>query len=117
MLAILRRIFQVFLPPPTADGPIGAVRSPKWPAFRKRWLAQHPACAVCGSITAVVPHHIKPVHLFPEHELDEANLISLCEGSVVNCHLLVGHLLRWSSYNTRVVEDAAYWAQAIRQRP
>ena len=93
-----------------------AARSPKWAAFAKRYL-KGKACACCGRSDQVVPHHIKPYHLFPDLELDENNLIPLCEGRTVNCHLAVGHLFRWKSYNETVREDAAYIRQKVEGRP
>lgn len=93
-----------------------APRSPKWRAFSKRFL-KGKACAVCGRSECLVAHHIKPFHLFPELELSEENLIVLCEGKVVNCHLAVGHLFRWPSYNVDVRSDAAYMNAKVRNRP
>lgn len=91
-------------------------RSPKWAAFAKRFI-KGKACAVCGRSEQVVPHHKKPFHLFPELELDESNLIPLCEGRTVNCHLAVGHLFRWQSWNEAVDVDAAYIRQKVAGRP
>ncbi len=93
-------------------------RSPQWPDFRRRWLAAHPACAVCGRIKNVVPHHRRPVHLYPELELAEDNLISLCEtgpGST-NCHCLVGHCGDWSAWNPTVEIDANYLRRMLENR-
>lgn len=91
-------------------------RSPKWAALAKRFL-RGKACAVCGSVQNVVPHHIVPVHLDRTLELDESNLIPLCENRVMNCHCVVGHLRCWSSYNPTVREDAEIIKQRIANRP
>lgn len=77
-------------------------RSSKWPAVRKAHLAQHPRCEACGTTKNLNVHHIFPYHLSPEGELTEANLITLCEGSVINCHLYWGHNLNWKSYEPDV---------------
>lgn len=92
-------------------------RSPQWPAVRKAHLAKHPKCEVCQSESSLNVHHIFPVHLSPEGELAPNNLITLCEGGVVNCHLLYGHLRNWKSFNLIVVEDAALWKEKINNRP
>jgi 5-methylcytosine-specific restriction endonuclease McrA len=57
----------------------GKLRSPKWPKFRKQFL-KGKACAACGKTDKLQLHHIHPFHLFPERELDETNVIPLCEG-------------------------------------
>ena len=59
----------------------------------------------CGGTKNVVPHHKKPFQWFPELELDSDNLISLCEGGTLNCHLWFGHMGCYSKwYNPRVTE-------------
>jgi len=61
-------------------------------------------------------HHIFPLHYCialgrPDLELDDGNLITLCEDEAgkpgQNHHLLVGHLDDFESSNLAVVEDAA----------
>ena len=76
-------------------------RSPQWPALRKRWLADNPVCSICGRKQSLQVHHIKPVHLFPELELDNSNLITLCE-SMRQCHWACGHLWDWNKYNVNI---------------
>ena len=92
-------------------------RSPRWPSLRAGWLSDNPRCAVCGSTSDCVPHHIVPVHVNPYLELDRANLITLCEGKEVNCHLLFGHLRYWSSWNPSVAADSAEWRRKMVKRP
>jgi len=98
--------------------PKNAKRSTKWPAFRKKFLAGK-RCAVCGGNKKLEAHHKKPFHLHPELELDEKNLIALCENKKdgVNCHLLVGHLGNFKSLNVDVEKDAKTWQQKIKNRP
>ena len=60
---------------------------------------------------------LKPFHLFPELELEESNLIPLCEGRTVNCHLAVGHLFSYRSHNPNVEEDAEVMRAKVKARP
>jgi 5-methylcytosine-specific restriction protein A len=72
--------------------PITAARSPHWSTVRKRHLEKFPTCAVCGGNVKLQVHHRHPFHLHPELELEESNLITLCEAPGRNCHLIFGHL-------------------------
>ena len=69
----------------------GTPRDPQWDAVRDRHVSQHPVCRCCGRRENLQVHHVKPYHLFPELELDPANLLTLCVGGPVNCHYLAGH--------------------------
>lgn len=91
----------------------GVARSPKWPAERDRWLKDHPQCACCQERSDLEVHHKVPVHVDPSQELRRFNLLTLCR----RCHLFVGHLARWSSWNQNVETDAAIWLAKIRNRP
>lgn len=82
-------------------------RSPHWPACEKAHLKAQPTCQACGSGHSLQVHHMKPFHLYPALELDPTNLLTLCENSVLNCHLKIGHLDNWKNYNASVVSDAA----------
>lgn len=93
-----------------------ALRSSKWGALAKRFV-KGKSCACCGRKECLVVHHIQPFHLHPELELDESNLIVLCEGKIVNCHLAVGHLFYWPSHNPDIVADAAYMNAKVKGRP
>ena len=93
-----------------------AARSPKWAALAKRFL-KGKVCSACGRSENVVAHHKQPFHLHPELELDESNLIPLCEGRAINCHLAIGHLYFWGSHNPTVDADAAYIARRVKERP
>ena len=95
----------------------GASRSSEWSAVRKGFARKNPSCAVCGNRRIQV-HHVVPFHKAPELELEESNLISLCQGLLTNrCHLLFGHLGSWRSWNASVREDAAYMNLKIENRP
>lgn len=93
-------------------------RAPGWGRLRAAWMKAHPECAVCGRKgveASCVPHHVVPVHVDASKELDENNLITLCESGSVNCHLAFGHLWNWSRWNPHVVVDAREWQRKIKQ--
>jgi 5-methylcytosine-specific restriction protein A len=99
--------------------PLSAARSGRWPTVRKEHLEKHPYCAVCGGTEKREVHHREPFHLNPELELDPSNLVTLCESGKggLNCHLALGHLGSFKSFNAEVVTDAAHWSKKIKQRP
>ena len=80
---------------------VGAKRSPKWDATRKKHLKLYPECEFCGNKANLSVHHILPFHLRPDLELEESNLITLCEKSDKygwSCHYLLGHSLDWHGF-------------------
>ena len=81
----------------------GASRSSKWPAVRRNFIKSNPYCAACGTTRELEVHHIIPFHLDASRELDTANLMTLCQ----DCHLYIGHLKDWQSYNPHAPADAA----------
>ena len=109
-MSIVKRISEYFAGMPA--------RSPKWPAVRKAWLKIHPACAACGTTDRLEVHHIQPFNLRPDLELNPHgdNLITLCETGG-NCHLFVGHLKNFKSFNSTVREDAKIVLKKIKSRP
>lgn len=94
-------------------------RSSKWPTVRKHYLENNPACAVCGGCIKLEVHHVRPFHLHPGLELDPLNLITLCESGRhgINCHLFIGHLGSYKSYNVSVKQDAYKWHDRMKSRP
>ena len=82
---------------------------------KKRLVADHPNCAVCGGNKKVEVHHKHPFHVHPELELEPSNFITLCENDKdgVNCHLLFGHLGNFKSVNLSVEADAENWKNKI----
>lgn len=87
-------------------------RSDKWPAVEKAHLQMQPACVACGATSGLQVHHMLPFHFCvqlgrPELELDQRNLITLCDETVNSHHLLLGHLQDWQSYNPNVHADIA----------
>lgn len=78
-------------------------RDPKWHKVEKQFLLKNPCCAACGSKNKLQVHHIHPFHLFPDRELDETNLMTLCMDK--ECHLKLGHGRDWRAYNPHVTID------------
>lgn len=97
----------------------GVSRSRYWTKVRKEYLKKHSFCCVCGGKKKLQVHHIKPFHLYPELELEESNLITLCEfgKNGIICHLAVGHLGSYRSINENVLEDSKFWLEKIVSRP
>jgi len=88
-------------------------RSGKWPDVRKSYVAEHPACEACGLGGDVQVHHVKPVTLYPEKDLDKDNLITLCP----RCHMTFGHLGHTRAHNPLVRQDAARHRVRVETRP
>lgn len=65
-------------------------RSSKWGKLQKEFLENNSRCALCDGTENLNVHHKKPFHLYPELELEESNLITLCMGEK-DCHLLIAH--------------------------
>ena len=57
---------------------------------------------MCGSTKDLQVHHMLPFVDDPTKELDDSNLITLCESSGIECHLKHGHLGNWHQYNPRI---------------
>jgi len=93
-------------------------RSSKWKSFRDRFL-KGKVCAICGGTKDLQAHHIIPFCMAPEKELDEKNVIPLCEGNrYCNCHLVFGHGFSYDDYNPHIRKSARYmtWLRKCRQR-
>jgi len=88
---------------------IFSIRSSRWKKTRDNFIKNNPTCAVCGKKENLTVHHIVPVHIDESRELDEKNLITLCQGKTMNCHFIFGHFLNWSKHNPNVVEDSKIW--------
>jgi len=88
-------------------------RSSRWPGVRADHLRANPHCAACGAERGLQVHHKLPIHVAPHRELDVDNLITLC----LRCHLFVGHLGDWNSWNPAVVADALCWQAKVTGRP
>jgi len=97
--------------------PLAAKRSNNWYKARKAYLSKHPFCESCGGKDKLEVHHIVPFHEAPELELEESNLIVLCESKKygINCHLAVGHLGDYRRINDGVKRDATYLLQRFKE--
>lgn len=91
-----------------------AIRSPKWSNVRKEHLKNNDYCIACGRNKKLEVHHIKPVHLFPELELDPSNLVTLCADP---CHIVFGHLMNFKSWNSDVVIDSSSYLNKVNNKP
>lgn len=91
-----------------------AIRSPKWSSVRKEHLTNNPVCAACGKNKKLEVHHIEPVHVNPDRELDPSNLITLCDNP---CHITFGHLMDYKSWNTEVIKDSSAYLNKIKNKP
>jgi hypothetical protein len=98
----------------------GHARSGEWHKIEKAHVARQPHCACCAEGQSegepVQVHHIFPFHYCialgrPDLELDDRNLITLCESEkgrhAPNHHLLIGHLDSFQSSNLHLLHDAA----------
>jgi 5-methylcytosine-specific restriction endonuclease McrA len=91
-----------------------AARSAKWSKIRKEHLSKNPSCFACGRSSKVEVHHIEPVHINPDKELDPDNLVTLCDSP---CHIVFGHFLDYKSWNPRVIEDCMVYYKKYNNRP
>lgn len=94
---------------------IGEKRSKDWKKTRKAHLIKEPKCAVCNGNKKLEVHHIIPFNIDPSFELCTDNLITLCENKKygVNCHLLFGHLGKYSNWNPDCLQDVERWHNKI----
>lgn len=90
-----------------------ATRSPKWSSVRKSHLDSQNSCQFCGNSKNLEVHHIVPVHVDPTLELEKSNLITLCDK---NCHLLIGHLMNYKSWNPNVIQECDIMQEKIKNR-
>lgn len=95
----------------------GAMRSPMWNEVRRDYMILHPDCEACGRknsrLSPLQVHHCEPFHIKPELELDPRNLITLCG----DCHLILGHLRSFKSFNKDIRADAKVLLEKIKARP
>lgn len=90
----------------------GAPRASGWSALRNRTL-KGADCLACGTDRDLEAHHLVPVHVAPELELEPTNLVPLCR----DCHFIFGHLKSWTSYNEHVIQDAGNYRRRLECRP
>jgi hypothetical protein len=118
-MQILTKLWNFFFGPDVTDGPeplmMAESRSPEWPTVRAAHLKREPTCQACGINKNLSVHHIIPFHIDKSKELDQDNLITLCNEH--HCHFVFGHLDSWYSYNINVREDAKNWLEKVKHRP
>jgi hypothetical protein len=85
--------------------PAAGTRSSRWPTVRKQHLKLDPKCRWCGGVDDLQVHHEKPFHDDPAQELNQANLITLCEAPGKDCHIKIGHCGNFKLFNPNVVTD------------
>ena len=90
-------------------------RSGRWPKLRNSFVSGK-SCAACGSVKNLTAHHITPVHVNPDLELDPSNLVVLCS-KPSNCHFIFGHLHSFKSWNPDVIKDCEVHFNKVRKRP
>lgn len=104
---------------------LAAPRSSQWAKVRAAYLTKHPKCEACGGREGLQVHHVIPFAKDGNgdededgisNELDEDNLITLCTGDTLNCHLWLGHAGNFKTYNPCVREDAAHFRDMIANR-
>jgi hypothetical protein len=88
-------------------------RNSEWMKLRRVFLKTHHECVICGAQKRLEAHHIKPYFVFPELELVESNLVTLCAPD----HFTFGHLGSWKSWNPALVEDVKIWKEKMLNRP
>lgn len=91
-------------------------RSSHWPETRHAHLLVESFCQACGTILNLTVHHIFPFHLFPQLELFDGNLITLCETPSTNCHFLFGHDRNWKLYVPTVRDTVKLVLAALKDR-
>jgi 5-methylcytosine-specific restriction endonuclease McrA len=62
---------------------------------------ENPRCAYCGRSEKVHVHHLVPVKARPDYAAFPWNLMTLC---AKRCHITVGHMGNWKTYNKAAEE-------------
>ncbi len=88
-------------------------RSPKWKTVRNNFVKENSCCAICGKTENLNVHHKIPFSYNPSLELDENNLVVLCENDNLNCHFVFGHLMDWRNYNPDIDKDIEVWRKKL----
>ena len=82
-------------------------RLPEVRSAMRRHRKKHPRCAWCGRDDGgLAVHHIRPVKFFPYLASQPENLLTLCHSSR-DCHLVVGHMGSWHTWNRYVTESCS----------
>ena len=99
----LKSFFSWFLP----NQEVVALRSSRgWRKIRAAHLAENPRCVICGADSGLAVHHCLDVSSFPQHELEQKNLITVCTlNSGCNGHFLYCHMGDWRKTNYNIMND------------
>lgn len=89
-------------------------RNPKWPKESKLYM-KGKCCERCGRRDQLVVHHVIPVHVNPDHEMDPDNWMIGCFGPIA-CHLNY-HLLDFRSWDPNAREEAKRMRAKVEARP
>lgn len=81
--------------------------------LRASHLKREPKCAACGATKNLHVHHIIPIKINTQRELDRTNLITLCSRP---CHLVFGHLMSPTCYNPDVRKMAEEYRVKLKKR-
>lgn len=88
-------------------------RSSQWMSVRSAFIEKHSCCAVCGKRKKLQVHHKVPFSVRPDLELVESNLVTLCD----RCHLFIGHIGYFVSWNPSIDSDISIWKHKFQHRP
>jgi hypothetical protein len=80
-------------------------RSGKWAAARAKHVKEEGNCAWCHTKYCLEVHHIHPFHERPDLELEDSNLVTLCELIGRNCHFKKGHFGNWKKCNPLIRQE------------
>lgn len=94
----------------------GHERSGKWAKVRRDFLKKNPRCVICNGTKKLEVHHVIPFSHDSTLELNEENLIVLCEEKPHFCHLNIGHLGNFHYYNPNILEDSKMLNEKIQNR-
>ena len=92
-------------------------RSSDWSKVRKQHLKIEPVCQICGTAKSLQVHHIQPFHYFPNLELEQSNLITVCTSRYwgFNCHFDVAHAGNFRYYNPWLKEDIIHIKKLVEE--
>ena len=83
--------------------PDGASVNWSWQKCRKKFLKKvGKSCVCCSNKKKIQVHHVLPRHIRPDLAVDMTNLIALC----ASCHLRIGHLGSYFTYNENIKKVA-----------
>ena len=96
----------------------GVQRSSKWNWWKKQYEKTHPKiCPICSNKKCSL-HHKESFATKPEKELDENNVVWLCDGwGTLQHHRGIGHLGSFVSLNENLDEDIKIWRKKFLTRP